>query len=333
MSKGIEVSVVWRLAQKGQSFLGLKEVLSVFLLLSPIMSFSSVRISDHQQKVIYGEDNRYDVKNYPDEAFRLLSRSTAAMIPTYRMNVLEDGQNYSIRGDTLSSAMNVCAEEPFAQQITAANCSGFLVGPDVLVTAGHCIQSAFDCSNAYWVFDYNLGQNPGKKFLSDAVVGEDSASKTSTILNVNKESVYRCSKVIATKLDRMNQEDYAVIQLDRVVTSRAPLAIRKQGSVAAGDKLVVIGHPSGLPTKIADNASVRDNSRPAYFVANLDTFGGNSGSAVFNLTTKEVEGILVRGERDYVWNGSKNCEESHHCTDDGCRGEDVTRITVIPQLR
>ena len=44
--------------------------------------------------------------------------------------------------------------------------------------------------------------------------------------------------------------------------------------------LVVIGHPSGLPTKIADGAWVRNNESEYYFVTNLDTFGGNSGSAV-----------------------------------------------------
>jgi len=69
-------------------------------------------------------------------------------------------------------------------------------------------------------------------------------------------------------------------------------------------------------------------------VANLDTFGGNSGSAVFNAETGEVEGILVRGENDYVWsdeNGSR-CRVPQQCTNDACRGEDVTRITNIKTL-
>jgi hypothetical protein len=43
--------------------------------------------------------------------------------------------------------------------------------------------------------------------------------------------------------------------------------------------------------------------------------------------TKEVEGILVRGEEDFVSQG--NCMISKRCANDGCRGEDVTRISAV----
>lgn len=65
-------------------------------------------------------------------------------------------------------------------------------------------------------------------------------------------------------------------------------------------------------------------------MANLDTYGGNSGSAVFNDRTGEVEGILVRGEVDYTYKG--NCMVSNVCTDSGCRGEDVTYISEVLQF-
>ena len=47
---------------------------------------------------------------------------------------------------------------------------------------------------------------------------------------------------------------------------------------------------------------------------------------MFNATTYKVEGILVRGENDFVTNGS--CYVSLVCPTTGCRGEDVTRATV-----
>ena len=70
---------------------------------------------------------------------------------------------------------------------------------------------------------------------------------------------------------------------------------------------------------------MRTNTADGYFVANLDTYGGNSGSPVFNSDTHEVEGILVRGERDFVQAGG--CTVSLVCPDTGCRGEDCTRVT------
>jgi hypothetical protein len=83
--------------------------------------------------------------------------------------------------------------------------------------------------------------------------------------------------------------------------------------------------------KIAPNASVRSNVFVDYFGANLDAFGGNSGSPVFNENTGEVEGILVRGYQDYGWNGS--CYVSNVCPNNGCPGfAEVTRVTLFDHL-
>ena len=48
--------------------------------------------------------------------------------------------------------------------------------------------------------------------------------------------------------------------------------------------------------------------------------------------TGVVEGILVRGETDYIRNRTKNCDEPKVCNNNSCRGEDVTRITNIKAL-
>jgi V8-like Glu-specific endopeptidase len=197
--------------------------------------------------------------------------------------------------------------------MTAAMCSGFLVSENVLVTAGHCIKNDADCASYKWVFDYKMDHDK-----------QDS-------MTVPSSSVYGCSKIISRTLDQFSKDDYAVIQLDRKVTDRRPLHFRRSGGINVGDSVVVIGHPSGLPTKIADGANVRSRNTK-FFVANLDTYGGNSGSAVFNQKTGDVEGILVRGENDYV-QSARGCMVSNKCPADGCRGEDVTYITNIKALQ
>ena len=46
----------------------------------------------------------------------------------------------------------------------------------------------------------------------------------------------------------------------------------------ATDPVYIIGHPVGLPKKLAEGAKVRDVTRKANcFIADLDTFAGNSG--------------------------------------------------------
>ena len=268
-------------------------------------------------KVIYGNDDRQDLYNAADPVYVEWAHSTAAMIDS--SDIRKVGNSYQLLGKTLGED-GVCSSERFINQITSASCSGFLVAPDLLVTAGHCMQYNSDCAYNYWVFDYSVF-NPG-----------EGASYT-----IPSSKVYRCKKVIELQVTYTN--DYALVRLDRAVTDRPYLPIREKGKISNGTPLVIIGHPTGLPTKIADNAKVKKNSHQDYFVANLDSFGGNSGSAVFNGKTGEVEGILVRGETDYDWikqNGNY-CKVPHSCSDSlglfsSCEGEEVTRITNIAAL-
>mgnify|MGYP000471681469 CR=1 FL=1 len=265
-------------------------------------------------KVVYGEDNRVFVEDSTNPLYQKLAMSTAVQIKDDRMSPTADGQYYSVNPEKLKdSFMNVCEDEDFAEVVNAGNCSGFLVGEDLLVTAGHCMRSEYDCKNAKWAFNYE-----------SSVLGDG------TLLPA--EDVYSCDSIVSQSLDYLSKNDYALIKLDRKVTGRAPLKVRTEGAVEPGTELVVIGHPSGLPKIVADGAQVREFKNDFYFKANLDTFGGNSGSAVFNAETGVVEGILVRGERDYIMDYSAGCNRVYECTDDGCRGEDVTRITVIPEL-
>jgi len=279
-----------------------------FLLLIALTVSASVMAND---KVIYGEDNRLDVFESTNDMHKTLARSTAAMITGSSLR--SAGNITHVSGPSMQSR-GMCSTERFSQQATAAMCSGFLVGDKYLVTAGHCITSEADCRSNKWVFDYKV----------------DSADQLN--VSVPSTSVYSCKRIISRSLDQASQDDYAFIELDRAVTDRAPLSFRKEGKISQGEEILVIGHPTGLPTKITDGANVR-SLRGKYFVANLDTYGGNSGSAVFNARTGVVEGILVRGENDYNYDSSRGCRVSNLCPDNGCRGEDVTFITNIKELQ
>ena len=272
------------------------------LILFSLTSFAS------SPPVIYGEDNRRDVYDETNPKYVEFARATAAKVPTIFMRTV--GKDVVFRTMTLVDR-GICSSEKFATQTTVSMCSGFLVGPKTLVTAGHCIKNANDCKNFRWVFDYSM------------------TSKDQVKVTVTPKSVYSCKKVISQKYD--DKEDYAVIELDRAVTDRKPLSFRKTGVISPGTPILVIGNPSGLPTKIADGANVR-HLDTNWFTANLDTFAGNSGSAVINTETHEVEGILVRGETDYVDDPARGCKVSNLCKDDECRGEDVNYITGIPGI-
>ncbi|MGB0454939.1 MAG: trypsin-like serine peptidase, partial [Bacteriovoracaceae bacterium] len=265
------------------------------------LSLFVVAQANAKQKVIYGDDDRLDLYDVKNSLHVDLSKSTAAMVPPRNLKKLSNG-NYQVLSKTLEDE-GLCSDEKFADQPVTAACSGFLVGDDLLVTAGHCIESATDCSHYKWVFDYAY---------------EDASHNN--LDEIEGSNVYSCEKIIERKLDSGIGADYALIQLSTKVADRGPLEFRKSGKVADGRPLVVMGHPTGLPLKVADGAIVRSNVNPKYFIANLDTFGGNSGSAVFDADSGLVEGILVRGEQDYEWDSASKCVRPKQCKDTGCRG-------------
>ena len=284
----------------------------------------TTRPNDPDGQTVYGDDDRQDVYQVQDPRLRALADSTVALFQSYAVTQdLASGKSkLSLRSYGQSNGL--CSIEPFFDQKEGAFCSGFLVGPDLVATAGHCVTSNDACQSTKFVFGFAIKQ-PGANTPEDVANNE----------------VYGCKELLGRQQENTGP-DWAVVRLDRPVTGHKVLAI-DHANVTNGEKLVLIGQPSGLPTKIAaGNTYVLDASPNGYFRANTDSYHGNSGSAVFSQNSLGIVGILVRGEADFeVYNGpgadpNNSCYVSKKCPIDGtgCRGEDVTKIgsAQIPSL-
>ena len=280
-------------------------VTSRFRDLDDVPTQELARLAQDRQRVVYGVDDRKDIYQVKSAKVRKAANAVVALVKASDLEA--DGRGgWTLATSSYKDEYRLCSSETFSSQPLGCFCSGFLVGPDVVATAGHCVKNNADLATMRFVFGFRMvdSSTPRTSFAAD--------------------DVYEGAAVIGRKLTS-TQTDWAVIRLARAVVGRSPVAFRTAGKIAAAQKLFVIGHPCGLPQKYAPGASVRDNTPAAFFVANLDTYGGNSGSPVFNATNHKVEGILVRGENDFVKSGS--CFVSLVCPTTGCRGEDVTRAS------
>jgi len=300
--------------------------LSIFVFLFTAFGLNFGSYADFP-KAIYGEDNRYEVFNYDDARFQEISKSVAGIVSKYKLHNLDE-ETVTYFSPTIKSKNNLCSDQRFLEQKSLAHCTTFLISPKLMATAGHCMKSQFYCDNTKVVFDFTDSSKP-----------------------LSKKNIYQCKKIVQQELKETKTKllDYSIFELDRPVTGRTPLKFRSWGRVLPYTPLVVIGHPSGLPLKIADGANVKPIhlkeffspfssilARRYYFYANLDTFSGNSGSPVFNRYTKKVEGILVQGAKDYqIRNGDENwCREvTKFSNSTFVSSEKVFRITKIKGLK
>lgn len=263
------------------------------------------------EKVIYGVDDRKEVYEITNLQIKDNINSVVALIRND--NIIDNGDGKStIRTRIFGVARNLCGNEKFYNQPIAPFCSGFLVAKNIIATAAHCVENTEDLENIRFVFGFRMSsENDGPSVIDNS-------------------DIYKGESIVQRVFDD-NGPDWAIIKLNRnVVGDHKPVVLRRSGKIGDNESIYVIGHPVGLPTKFADGANVRNNNNQSFFVANLDTYGGNSGSPVFNSSTHELEGILVRGETDFVVT-ENGCRKSNVCPQNDpdmvCRGEDCTRST------
>jgi V8-like Glu-specific endopeptidase len=295
------------------------------------------------RSAIFGTDRRTEVQS--GSPFFNLGQATAVAVLSTNIETSSDGR-INLLTDPISERL--CKDERFSDQPSLSYaCSGFLVAPDLLVTAGHCQANVGEvhhetdgwCKVFSWLFDYQLDASGGvqTKNIDPAL------------------RLYHCKQILFAVVDEHAPfRDYALIQLDRPVLGRQPLRLSKNEITSANsaDDLTLIGYPMGLPMKADSKGHVLFSDPKALsFITNLNAFEGNSGSAVLD-KSGAVVGILIGGTptMSTITDKAAKCERLNRCDADGknCAlpdldpkklppgfqktGSEVERITPISDL-
>jgi hypothetical protein len=263
---------------------------------------------------IFGVDTRqYAVLNTPGGE---RARATAVAVLSTNFSRSDSGLIH-LETDPLDQFL--CRDEKFSSDPSLSySCTGFLVAPDLLVTAGHCAvntgesrhETATYCEAFAWLFDFQVDPS-GKVQLT----------------GISPDKLYSCKEIVyAIREERPPYRDFAVIRLDREVNDRVPYKISREPLDTTGP-LSMIGYPLGTPAKLSQDARVllNDDSREN-FITNLDAFEGNSGSPVFN-AGGEVVGILTGGtpEISLIPEPHLQCQRYNVCEEGGanCKSPDL----------
>ena len=189
--------------------------------------------------VIYGNDDRQEVYQHDGDVFGQIARNATAVL-VQSNSIYSSGGSVTLYGASLGQTMGLCSDERFYSQPTPGFCSGTLIAPDLILTAGHCISNS-SCGSTRFAFDYYY-------------------TAPNQLQTISTNDVYSCSQVLVRKEGNYGGRtfDHAIVKLDRPATGRTPATVQTSASALSnGQGVVVMGFPSGIPAKIEDGGIVR----------------------------------------------------------------------------
>lgn len=268
---------------------------------------SDEELASQRDSLIFGQDDRVHLGAVTNPTHLAWAAAVGGLVSSNALSC--SGGNCNLSPGTLTHGqispeewLPLCPNEPDLGRPQLPHCTAFLVGDDLVATAGHCVQTQAACESTSLVFG----------FAADA--NGDNAPST-----VPASDVYTCTTLLGQVF---TDEDWALFRVDRAVTGRTPLELRTSGAVTEGTPVLMIGHGLSSTLMLSGNAEVKQNlpDRPK-FSATLDTFEGNSGSPVINATTGRVEGIAAWAPWPH-WVATEvdgeACAAARVCSTDGC---------------
>jgi hypothetical protein len=298
-------------------------------------------VAQADSAIIYGVDNRVEYLNatteerqWADSVALLVSRNIGCFGAPATCVIPQDPPSMN-NPATNDSVVGLCPNERFGPtllqplgQMRASNgfCSAFLVGPNLLATAGHCLigergtlaEAQAVCDSSAAMFDFKAD------VYGNAPIG------------LPRDRLFTCKKVLVAEYSTVGGRDFAVFTVDSVVPGRKPLPIRRtKKKVARDTPVTLVGYPLALPLKVASGAKTFGDFLGTSTWVNIDSFPGNSGGPVFNQTTGVVEGVQSGSydRADVVFSTNDvgaACMRPFTCAESGCNGK--VELATAPRL-
>lgn len=158
-----------------------------------------------------------------------------------------------------------------------SSCTGTLIGPDLVLCAGHCVSDANDLNGRSGSVTFDFQTNCDRTRPSSY-----------------SPKFYKVNKTFRAKA-QITGLDYSLLQLKTPVPGVPAVPVRHD-LPSVGDQVFEVHHPQAITKKVsaqhtgtqATISSIGLNYGFRYLYANCDLTGGSSGSALFDMSGRVI---------------------------------------------
>lgn len=254
-------------------------------------SDSNPRLECSTASIIYGNDDRREVWETRPQWQDLATNFVVAVADKWTVERLT-AQQLTVYDLAARDTISVCADERFADQPSLAVCSGVMLAPDLLLTAGHCVDGTDDCGSLVYM----------TRFANQRDAAWD---------GVQQGSIRRCRSI--ARIDSVNDPsgtalDVALVRLDSAFDVPHTWFPIRADAPRVGERVIAMGHPLGLPLKLDEGGKVlsKPHVDDGYVTADVDAFRGSSGGPVFD-AAGALLGLVLGGMLDHTYEREGDC--------------------------
>lgn len=196
-----------------------------------------------------------------------------------------------------SANRHICEDIPFINEVAIGTCSGVLITPNLVATAGHCVDDQI--FHKTWFFNYQNGDDLSFKqgYKAKKIVYHN-LKLIKSGYSVERNNINRQRQQIGVlplppdMHDYSNYHDIALLELEQKVTEFIPFKINYRPFLA-GRKAISVGYPLGLSLKHNTRGSLKIMANEQYMTSNIKTLQGSSGGPLFDFETGDLIAITV----------------------------------------
>jgi V8-like Glu-specific endopeptidase len=167
-------------------------------------------------------------------------------------------------------------------------CTGALISPNLFLSAGHC----FDQTGGGW-------QRPLINGTTNIIPSTEIATNMHVNFNFQVDPSGTLREEVRFAIEalveyRLGGLDFAIVRLAGSPSTTFGLGAVANADAQTADMLCVIGHPAGGPKRIeAGPLTALAGNQIRY--NDIDTLGGNSGSAIWQSPSGNIVGVHTNG--------------------------------------